>query len=433
MRRVTALAAAVAVVGTCAAFAPTPSGTSLSSGAPALAPAALTSADGRIARLLPGRMDSSRLGAGTDGSVLAVHVVDARSGAVVFSEYGNRPLRGASTMKVITAVAALRTLGREHRFPTPVRLLSTSADGAARIALVGGGDPLLTSAQLRGLATRTAAALRARGVTRATVVIDDSLFPPPTPALGWRSDYQPDVVRPVRALVRDSAAVMDSGADAGRHFAEQLDALVPTAYAGRATTSPTRPVLATTSGSTVEQAVRRMLLISENNVAEMLLRHAALASGRAPTWEGGSATAVEVLADLDIPLDGFVMRDGSGASRASRVTGRTLTTVLQRAVDTLHHRELWPIYAGRGMPTAGRTGSLDWRYRTAPSECAAGTVVAKTGALFDVLSLAGVTTGADGRPKAFAILLANPPTWRHDGRAIRVAIDGLAATITGCW
>ena len=107
--------------------------------------------------------------------------------------------------------------------------------------------------------------------------------------------------------------------------------------------------------------------------------------------------------------------------------------MLERAVNVLAHPALAPIYVGRAMPVAARSGSLAWRYATTPSRCAAGKVVAKTGALHDVLSLSGVTMGADGHPKTFAILLENPPTDRYGGSEVRIAIDGLAATITGCW
>ena len=403
---------------------------------------AASSTDARISSLLPRRMASSRLG-GATGAVLAVEVRDARTHRLVFSRGGTSSLRGASTAKLFTSTVALQTMGGDHRLVTRVRLGTISRAGgvtSATVSLVAGGDPLLASSDLDALAQRAVTALRSRGVTKVSVTVDDTLFAPPTRPRGWPASYGLDVVRPVRALVRDGRMLTDVTTDAGRYFSARVAArgtaggtTVQASFGGRLRLSPGRPTLASTPGHTVEQAVRQMLKVSDNQIAEMLFRLSALATGRTATWAGGQATAVSVLGRLGVPLDGVRIIDGSGASRDDRLTARALAIVLERAVNVRAHPALAPIYVGRAMPVAARSGSLAWRYSTAPSRCAAGKVVAKTGALHDVLSLSGVTVGADGHPKTFAILLENPPTDRYGGSEVRVAIDGLAATITGCW
>ncbi len=392
-------------------------------------------ADARIVRLLPGRMASSLLG-GAPSAVLAVEVRDSASGRLVYSKRGTSSLRGASTNKLFTAAVALKTMRPAHRLVTKARLGSVSGTTAA-LSLVAGGDPLLTSAQLDELATRTVTALRARGITRVNVSIDDTLFPTPTPAVGWPSSYGLDVVRPVRPLVRDGRMLNDVATDAGRYFASRVavhgGTHVAATYTGRAHFATSRPTLASTPGHTVEQAVRKMLQISDNDIAEMLFRLSAHADGQPATWSGGIQTARAELATLGVPLSGVVLHDGSGASRDDRLTARALTVLLDVAVNKTAHPELSSIYYGRAMPVAGRTGSLSGRYLSAPSKCTAGLTVAKTGALRDVLSLAGITVGADGARRSFTILLENPPTDRYGGRPVRIAIDGLVATIAGCW
>ena len=403
---------------------------------------AASSTDARISFLLPGRMASSRLG-GAAGSVLAVEVRDAATHRLVFSRGGTRGLRGASTAKLFTSAVALQTMGGDHRLVTWVRLGPISGtDGirSATVSLVAGGDPLLASSDLDTLAQRTVAALRSRGISKVSVTIDDTLFAPPTRPSGWPDSYGRDVVRPVRALVRDGRLLTDVSTDAGRYFTARVAArgalggpTVRASYGGRLHLSPARPTLAATTGHTVEQSVRQMLLESDNQIAEMLFRLSALATGRSATWTGAQKTAMKVLGHLGVPLAGVRIIDGSGASRDSRLTARALTIVLERAVDVRANPALAPLYVGRAMPVAARSGTLAERFATTPSSCAAGKIVAKTGALHDVQALSGVTTGTDGHLKAFAILLENPPLDRYSVSAVRVAIDGLAATITGCW
>jgi D-alanyl-D-alanine carboxypeptidase len=56
-------------------------------------------------------------------------------------------------------------------------------------------------------------------------------------------------------------------------------------------------------------------------------------------------------------------------------------------------------------------------------------VVAKTGLLRGVVTLAGVTPDAQGTLKAFAILVNGPASTLTTRRKV----DALAATVTGCW
>lgn len=78
---------------------------------------------------------------------------------------------------------------------------------------------------------------------------------------------------------------------------------------------------------------------------------------------------------------------------------------------------------------SGTLSASSGRYVTKPSSCARGRVHAKTGTLDDAVALAGWTTGADGRTKAFAFIT-------NGERATLTAkrnLDKLAATVTNCW
>ena len=176
--------------------------------------------------------------------------------------------------------------------------------------------------------------------------------------------------------------------------------------------------------------VEYMLKVSDNNVAEELLRLTALASGRPATWYDGTAVVTGVLARYHVPLDGVALYDGSGLSRRDRLTARALSAIAALTVAPAHRSVLWPVYAG--MPVAGRDGTLSaalHRFSTRPSSCATGLVRAKTGTLHDATALAGVTRDRSGRWLAFAFL-ENGSTPVHTARH---GLDGLAATVEGCW
>jgi len=387
--------------------------------------ATVSLADQRISTLLPLRLVNPYLGGSV--SVLVTEV----DGTVVYAHGASTPRLPASNMKIITAADALTALGPGHRFVT--RVVRGAAAGS--VVLVGGGDPLLSSAALRTLAARTATAARSAGWGGLQVSLDDTLFPAPTLGPGWPGGYVPDVVRRVRALQRDESYAADAAVDAVSYFTAQLRALgVPATYVGRAPARRGAAELARWTSATLAAQVAYMLQVSDNNVAETLYRQVAVARGVPATWAGARAAATALLASWGVPTAGLNLVDGSGVSRSDRVTNEALVGVLRRALDRAHP-ELGTLYYGPGLPTSGVSGTLrggDGRFTTWPSVCAAGRIRAKTGTLHDVIALSGVTRGTDGLLKVFSVLVNSRPE-QYPPLATRRAVDGLAATVTGCW
>jgi D-alanyl-D-alanine carboxypeptidase/D-alanyl-D-alanine-endopeptidase (penicillin-binding protein 4) len=401
-----------------------------------------TTANARIGRVLMTRSTSKVL-----GTRFTMTVWDTASGSYIFRRRAGASLRGASTTKVLTAVGALATLGPDHRFPTTVRAGAT----ADEIVLVAGGDPLLSSADLRTLAGATvsamglttpppaapvpaASATAPAAETRSiTVRADDSLFTGSGQSRGWPSSYLPWQVRPVGAFARDDRKVRDATRDAGAYFAAALRGLGVTAtYAGEARPAPTAATLASFPGHSVAEAVSRALLISDNDTAEMLFRHIAVARGLPGTWAGARQALADTLRELRVPLDGVRIVDGSGLSLEGRLTAGALTSALARALSPQH-----PELAGiRGwLPVAGRTGTLKTgykRFHSTPAKCAAGLIQAKTGTVADAIALAGYAAGADGRTKIFVSIVNSRPT-RYSRVTTRTAVDRATSSITGCW
>ena len=397
-------------------------------------------ANKRIKRVLRTRTRSRVL-----GSRFTMTVWDTAKSKYVYKKRAYSSLRGASTTKILTAVGVLATMGPDRRMPTTVR----SGASADEVVLVAGGDPLLTSADLRTLAARTAEALGAAPAgtpspspsgtataqsTREIVVrADDSLFSSEGRSRGWRSSWVPSQVRYVRAFARDDRKVRDATADAGAYFASALRALgVSATYAGEATADPAATTLAGIDGHTAAEAVSHMLLVSDNDTAEMLFRHIAVARGLPGTWADARRAQADTLRELRVPLSGVRIIDGSGLSTTGRVTAYSLTSALNRALSPKH-----PELSGlRGwLPVAGRTGTLRasyGRYNSWPARCAAGQVQAKTGPLADAISLAGYAAGADGKTKIFVSIVNKRPT-RYSRLTTRKYVDRAVSSLTGCW
>jgi serine-type D-Ala-D-Ala carboxypeptidase/endopeptidase (penicillin-binding protein 4) len=380
-----------------------------------------TAADNRMVRALNGRATTARFGTGFSGVVM-----DAASDRVVWQRGADTARMPASTTKLVTATNALTVLGPGTRYTTTVRA------GAAvdRVVVVGAGDPTLTSAQLDAMARTTASALIAGGRRSATVYVDDDVFPAPTLATGWKPSYVPDAVTAVRGLVRDQRDVADTGADAGIYFTYRLVAwgLPGAVYSGRANADSRARVYASSTGATVSSAVSRMLLYSDNEIAESLHKLVGIKLGHGASWAGARSAQLVALTRQGLGLT--ALHDGSGLSRSDRLTPRHLARIVDRGLDP-RHPELWPMRSADAMPTAGRTGTLSassQRFVTPASRCAAGKVWAKTGRLSDVVALAGWTTGTDGRVKVFAFLVNG----RSSTVALKQEVDMLAATVNGC-
>ena len=379
-----------------------------------------SAADKRIASALGSRVTTARFGTSFTGAV-----IDSGSNATVWSRNGGTALKPASTTKLVTASNALSLFGPDRRFTTTVRVGSASN----RVILQGSGDPSLSSGGLDAMARTTASTLLAKRITSVRVYVDDDVFPTPTLAYGWKASYVPDSITPVRGVVRDQRDNSDTSAEAARYFRDRLRAHgVPTVgYYGRANAATTSAVLASTTGSTVATMVSRMLLNSDNEIAESLHKLVGRKLGYGATWTGARTAQAKQLAAQG--LSATALYDGSGLSRADRLTAIQLTRVVDRGLDIRYRDRLWPMQSAQAIPTAGKTGTLKYRFTTAQSKCAVGKVWAKTGTLSDVVSLAGFTKGTDGRVKVFAFVVNG----KDSTTTLKQNIDMLAATVNGCY
>ena len=121
------------------------------------------------------------------GGLASVAVADCATGAVVYRHHADRPLKLASTTKLLITAAALRGLGADYRFRTRLVALGPISDGVLPgLGVIGGGDPTLdehfnADRNPARIFADWAARLKAAGVRRiqGDLVIDARLFSGP--------------------------------------------------------------------------------------------------------------------------------------------------------------------------------------------------------------------------------------------------------------
>jgi len=397
----------------------------------------------------------------TDGAGSFSGVVqDALTGKVLFGRAADEVRAPASNIKLLTAAAALRTLGPDRRFST--RVVAGPTPGT--VVLTGGGDVLLGAGESApdavlghaGLATLAQAAVRAlqkAGVAGpVNVLLDDSLFTGPSLNPAWSpDDVAAGEVAPVFPLALNSARFdyavttgprpRDAAMTAAEAFAARFSAAgaaagltvapgVARLPAGRkpatADDGQTGKVLAEVQSATVSQQVDLLLRTSDNYLTEVIGRMVAVAGGKPASNDGARAAVLQQLKELGIPLATLRMADLAGLTLANKVSARQISAVV-RAMTTGADTRLRSALAG--FPVAGLTGTLGSRYMDTSTSRGAGLVRAKTGTLNTVIALSGYVVDADGRLLVFSFL-GNGLTPGAAGN--KAALDRTASILAGC-
>lgn len=346
-------------------------------------------------------------------------------------------LMPASTTKLLTAAAVLKVLGPQARFTT-----SVTRDGD-EVFLVGGGDPQLTTlptpdtlnadASLVRLARRTAGALREAGVGTVRLRYDDTAFAPPAEQPFWKKDFLSiGVVAPISALSADGGRLNPPASPRSPDPSLTATQAFSRLLASRGVQVEGEPVaqkaageqIAAVQSAPLADLVEHLLLTSDNTEAEILAHHVGSEVLDDPTFSGGAKATLQVLADLGIDTDGIVLNDGSGLSRANRISPQNLLDVLRAAIETDPAR-LWPVYTG--LPVAGFDGSLAARFQAPGARGARGAVQGKTGTLTGTSTLAGLSVDRDGQLLLYAVMTNNVSVF-----AASPAIDRLMARVAGC-
>ncbi|WP_141743025.1 D-alanyl-D-alanine carboxypeptidase/D-alanyl-D-alanine-endopeptidase [Corynebacterium sp. HMSC11E11] len=405
------------------------------------------------------------------GRLTAV-VSSARTGDVLWEQGSAEPSRPASSLKILTAAAALLELDHDKTVATRV----VRYPGQDGVVLVGAGDPTLSvdgagfypgAASIAEIAEEVRASLGVaegqpvpQDAGASTVYVDRSLFRDTFHSTWERDGIEDGYIAPVEPVMVDGARLSldredarrtpEPAAGAGQALATAMgvanvEVLAPEETAqSRFGGEP--EVLAEVESAPLSERVHQMMTRSDNVLAESLAREVAVSRGLTPDFAGAAKAVADVLAEHGLALENTGssaanLADSSGLSVDNRVTPAQLDRVLLAATGRhpgIDGAEGTGAAEGDGaddadeltaklrplldaLPVGGVSGTLAERYSGSDG---AGWVRAKTGTLDGTSALAGYTVTQGGDVLTF-VLLSNEASLLPARAAADAAATGL--------
>ena len=360
------------------------------------------------------------------GNLSAV-VLKAGTNEVLFDRNANVPAATASVMKVLTAAAALQTLG--PNFVVETKVYADPANPGT-VILVGAGDPTLSALpagqqsvyanapKLSTLALKVNEWAVANGVTVNNIVLDSTLFAGGGVASKWesswaRSEQTQGYMSEVTALQVDGdrkAPASETSprstkpvANAGAKFKKALGTIATSATVVEGELPAGAVEIAKVSSQTIDKWIRHMLQKSDNTEAEYLARLVALNQGYDGSFASIGIAFKKALASTNLDTSSLVIKDGSGLSALNAVSPTFVAKLMQMVLDGWGDFEI----INEGLPSAGETGSLATRFKGDNAD-AVGKVRAKTGWINNGYTLAGIISAKDGTNLLFAVYALGP-------------------------
>lgn len=337
---------------------------------------------------------------------LGLYVYDLTADTILYAHGARQRLRPASTEKLFTAVTALTTLGEDYRFRTTLSaaldtLHSPAAEGTdtlllRKLIVRGGMDPTLDADAVNCFAD----AVKKLGQKQpfitpeegVTLALDLSFKDSLRLGAGWCWDDGDTPLIPLLYGSKDSFA---------QHLFKALataDSTGRNIYKEARTESSFKPIardqgeiLLRQYSTDIDKVLVRMMKHSDNQYAESLFYQLA------PTAKAAAIQVKDLLKTLNADADAVNVADGSGLSLYNYTTPETLVLLLRYAWRTPSiYRHLQP-----SLPLAGHDGTLSSRMTSGPARH---NVMAKTGSVTGVSTLAGYALAANGHMLAFAIM-----------------------------
>lgn len=340
-------------------------------------------------------------------------------GKTLFAKNAKHQLVPASTLKLLTALAAMRYLGPDYRFITEFYL-----DRNHNLIVKGYGDPLLISEVMANIVAKLAARLDSKHPLINDLVLDETYFADPIVIPGVTSSYEPydapngalcvnfntvnfkrntngtyasaEPQTPLLPLVipRIQASRLDQGRiilsrkenestlyaghlllyfmqQQGMHFSGNI-------RIGRVQNEFDQLIFRYVSEFSMAQIISKLLEHSNNFMANQLLITAGAKAYGPPGTLSKGVRAVSVFANDVLKLPNIHIVEGSGISRENRISAQDLLAVL----------EAFAPY-----------------YRLMPGE---GKAFYKTGTLSGIHTRAGYIENQAGKIYRFVILINTP-------------------------
>ena len=319
-------------------------------------------------------------------------------------------------MKLLTAAAALETLGPNYRAETRVY---QDATDPSTIILVGGGDPTLSrtaagvqsvyvdAPKLSTLALNVNQRLAGTPISK--IILDSSMFQGASWESSWeRSEQTQGYMSEVTALQVDgdranpsketSARSTNPVGNAGRFFKTALGESASAATVVKGALPASAKEIAKVVSQPISKWINHMLQVSDNTQAEALARLVSLDMGFDGSFASIGPAFKKALANTGLDLSAVTIRDGSGLSDFNAVSPKVIADLMKLVINNTSNLGV----INQGLPVSGESGSLANRFK-GDNVDAAGKIFAKTGWIKKGYTLGGYLKAADGTTLTFAV------------------------------
>lgn len=337
-------------------------------------------------------------------SQVGIMVYDLDADSTIYAHGERQLMRPASTMKVLTAIAAIDKLGGSYRFQTELCYTGKVDNNTlhGNVYCVGGFDPRFNIDDMRAFVE----GIRKMGVDtiRGNIYADKTMKDADTLGSGWCWDDDNPVLSPL-LISRKNVFV--------ERFVRELQeaGIVLDGKTGEAR-RPEDAFCIVSRFHSIDQILMKMLKESDNLYAESMFYQLGAAAGHQPSTAKNSAAVIgRLIRKVGLDPRRYNIADGSGLSLYNYVSAELEVRFLRYAFQNNNiYLHLHP-----ALPTAGEDGTLRSRQRGTFTQ---GNVYAKTGTLKGISSLAGYCTAANGHRLAFAIINQGVMN-RANGRAFQ--------------
>ncbi|MDZ3818350.1 D-alanyl-D-alanine carboxypeptidase/D-alanyl-D-alanine endopeptidase [Prevotella bivia] len=322
-----------------------------------------------------------------------VMIWDLTDDTLLFQHNEQLHLRPASTMKCVTAIAALDKLGSSYTYKTSLYYTGNLVDSTQTLEgdlyIVGGMDPMFRATEMNQLV----AAIKNLGINHitGTLYADLSFKDSKQFGRGWCWDDKNPTLTPLLYNKKDI-------------FIEQFNQklrqngiTIDSGYGTRQYPSNAQNIITTTHS--IGDVMHHMMKASDNLYAESMFYQLASNGGINKHASANNARIYiqQLIRKLGLNPSNYKIADGSGLSLYNYLTAELEVKLLRYAYQNPDiYNTLLPT-----LPIAGVDGTLRKRMRNTP---AARNVKAKTGTVVGVTSLAGYLTAANGHLICFSII-----------------------------
>lgn len=323
-------------------------------------------------------------------SQVGMMVYDLDADSVLYAHGERQLLRPASTMKVLTAIAAIDKLGGSYQFKTELCYTGEVSDRTlhGNIYCVGGIDPRFNNDDMRAFVE----GVRKMGVDtiRGYIYADKSMKDSDLAGEGWCWDDDNPVLSPLLVGRKDLFVE--------RFIRELSEAGIVVEANISERQRPDDAFCIVSRFHTIDQVLMKMLKESDNLYAESMFYQLAAATGNRPAKASHAASVIErLITKVGLNPRRYRIADGSGLSLYNYLSAEVEVALLRYA---FRNNNIY-LHLHPALPEAGVDGTLRSRMKGTFTR---GNVFAKTGTVTGISSLAGYCTAANGHRLAFSII-----------------------------